>query len=61
MDRVNSSRIGFAAVEALLANKKNVMIGVVNKNIEYTPFVKAVKHIQKLDADLMRMVGILSI
>lgn len=61
MDRVNSSRMGFAAVEALMQNKKNVMIGIINKKIEYTPFEKAVKHTQKLDADLMRMVGILSI
>lgn len=61
MDRVNSSRMGFAAVEALLQGKKNVMIGIVDKNIEYTPFEKAVKHIQELNKDLIRMVDILSL
>lgn len=61
MDRVNSSRMGFAAVEALIEGKKNVMIGIVDKNIQFTPFENAIKHIQELDRDLMRMVGILSL
>ena len=61
MDRVNSSRMGFAAVEALMQGKRNVMIGIVNNNISYTPFKNAVKHIQELNPDLMRMVDILSL
>ncbi len=61
MDRVNSSRIGFAAVEALLQGKSNVMVGIIDKNIEYTPFENATKHLQELNPDLMRMVGILSL
>lgn len=61
MDRVNSSRMGFSAVEALLAGKSGVMIGIVNKEITYTPFAQAVKHIQCLDPDLLRMIKILSI
>ena len=61
MDRVNSSRMGFAAVEALMNGKKNSMIGIVDKNIKYTPFENAVKHIQELNPDLMRMVDILSL
>ena len=61
MDRVNSSRIGFASVEALLNNKQNVMIGIVNNNIVYTPFENAVKHIQQPNPDLLRMMDILSL
>ena len=61
MDRVNSSRMGFAAVEALMNGEKNSMIGIVDKNIKYTPFENAVKHIQELNPDLMRMVDILSL
>lgn len=61
MDRVNSSRMGFAAVEALLEGKKNVMIGIINKKIAYTPFENAVKHTQRLDPDLIRMLEILSL
>lgn len=61
MDRVNSSRMGFAAVEALMKGKKSVMVGIVDKQIVYTPFSKAVKHIQEVNPDLMRMVNILSL
>ncbi len=61
MDRVNSSRMGFAAVEALMQGQRNVMIGIVDKNINYTAFENATKHIQELNPDLMRMVGILSL
>jgi 6-phosphofructokinase 1 len=61
MDRVNSSRIGFAAVEALLQGKQNVMVGIVDKRITYTPFEKAIKHTEVLDTDLLRMLEILSI
>ncbi len=61
MDRVNSSRMGFAAVEALMQGKKNVMVGIIDKNILFTPFEKAIKHIQELNPDLIRMVNILSL
>ncbi len=61
MDRVRASRIGFAAVEALIAEKRSVMIGIVNNKVVYTPFKSAVKHVQGLDPDLLRMLKILSI
>lgn len=61
MDRVNASRMGFAAVEALMAGKQNVMLGIVNNKITYTPFENAVKHIEELHQDLIRMLGILSV
>jgi 6-phosphofructokinase 1 len=60
LDRVNASRMGFAAVEALLKRKKGVMIGILNGKISYTPFPKAIKHIEKPPADLVRMMEILS-
>ncbi len=60
MDRVNASRIGFASVEALLHGKKNVMTGIVDKKIAFTPFQKAVKHILKPDETLLRMIDILA-
>lgn len=61
MDRVNSSRIGFAAVEALMQGKHGVMVGIVDKRITYTPFEKAIKHTEVLDSDLIRMLEILSV
>jgi len=61
MDRVNSSRMGFAAVEALIAGRNAEMVGIVNKQIQFTPFLQAVKHRNGLDKDLMRMLKILSL
>ena len=60
MDRVNASRMGFASVEALLNGKRNVMTGIVNRKIIFTPFQKAVKHIQKPDETLLRMITVLA-
>lgn len=59
-DRVLASRLGFAAVEALIEGKAGVMAGVVNHEIIFTPFEKAIKHIKELDPNWLRMVGILS-
>ena len=61
MDRVNSSRMGFSAVEALLAGKKTAMVGIINSKISYTPFENATKHIQKLHPDLVKMMRVLAI
>jgi 6-phosphofructokinase 1 len=61
MDRVNSSRMGFAAVESLIKGHKSIMVGIRDKEIVFTPFEKAVKQKPRLDNDLMRMMDILSI
>lgn len=60
MERVNASRMGYAAVDGLLKGKKNVMAGVVNNEIVYTDFTKAVKHLQELHPDMVKMMEILS-
>lgn len=60
MERVNASRMGYAAVNALMEGKRNVMVGIINKNIEFTPFDKAIKHIQELNPELVKMMEILS-
>lgn len=61
MERVNASRMGYAAVHALLEGKQNLMIGIVNKEITFTPFSKAIKHIEELNPDLIKMMDILSL
>jgi 6-phosphofructokinase 1 len=59
MERVNASIIGFNAVKALMEGRKNEMIGIINKQIAYTPFEKAVKNHQQLDKGLEELIGIL--
>jgi 6-phosphofructokinase 1 len=60
MERVNASRIGYSAVQALLEGKKNVMVGIINKEINFTPFSKAIKHIEELNPELINMMEILA-
>ena len=61
MDRVNASRLGFEAVNALMEGKKNVMVGIVNKEVVFTPFAKATKHIQELNPGLVKMLEVLAL
>lgn len=60
MDRVLAGRLGLAAVEALLGNKRDAMVGVVNNQIAFTPFVQAVKKHQKMDSNMLKLMTILS-
>jgi 6-phosphofructokinase 1 len=60
MDRVLASRLGVAAVEALLDGKKNIMVGQIHKDVEYTPFSKATKHHLDINVNLLRIAEILS-
>lgn len=61
MDRVLASRLGFGAVEAVLAGQRNVMVGVINNKIAYTSFDDAISKEKPLDSQLMRMAAILAI
>jgi 6-phosphofructokinase 1 len=44
-DRVLASRLGVTAVEGLLEGKSKMMVGQINREIVFTPFSKAIKHI----------------
>ncbi len=61
MERVNASLMGYNAIQALLQNKQGVMIGIVNKQVTFTPFENAIKHTQALNADMLKMMEILSL
>lgn len=60
MDRVLASRLGFAAVEALIQKKHGVMVGSKSYEIIFTPFENAVKHISQLNPEWLKMMEILS-
>ncbi len=60
LDRLIASRMGFQAVESLLEGRHNVMIGVLNNKMHYTPLERAVKAKQKISDDWLRIVKILA-
>jgi 6-phosphofructokinase 1 len=59
-DRTLASRLGLGAVEGLLDGKKNVMVGIVNDKLTYTPLKEAISKTKKLNPDLLRVMKILS-
>ena len=61
VDRILASRMGEAAIEAILDGQRNVMIGIENGKIVYVPFVKAIQHNKGIDRNALELVKILSI
>lgn len=59
-DRVLASRLGVAAVDALLNGRRQEMIGLVNNEVSYTPFSQAVKQ-QIINQGLLKIAEILSL
>lgn len=59
-DRLVASHMGYYAVESLMVGRKNVMVGVINNKIHYTPLEKAVKEKQKIGQEWMKIVKILA-
>ena len=60
-DRILASRMGAAAVDALLDEQRNVMVGIKNDEIVYVPFTKAIKNDKPIDQELMNTLRRLSI
>ena len=60
-DRILASRMGAAAVDALLEGQRNVMIGDDNEEIVYVPFSKAIKNNKPIDRELLNTLRRLSI
>ncbi|TVP43236.1 MAG: 6-phosphofructokinase [Mongoliibacter sp.] len=59
-DRVLASKLGVAAVEGLLHGKYDVMAGVINNKVVYTPISKAILGDKEVDEDDFRIAKILS-
>ena len=60
-DRILASRLGEAAIEAILEDQRNVMIGIRNNEIVYVPFVEAIKKDKPIDKRLIKVLDELSI
>ncbi|OFX25527.1 MAG: 6-phosphofructokinase [Bacteroidetes bacterium GWA2_31_9] len=60
-DRVLASRLGVAAVEALLDDQKSVMVGLVNNQIVHVPFSKTIKQHNPVDVALIKLIDVLNV
>ncbi len=60
LDRLIASRMGYHSVECLLEGRNNVMVGILNNKVHYTPLDKAVKAKQKITDDWFKIVKILA-
>jgi 6-phosphofructokinase 1 len=60
IDRLNATRMGYAAVMALIDGMQNHMVGIVNNHVLFTPLNKAVKEQPAIDPKLLEMVRVLS-
>lgn len=60
-DRILASRMGVAAIEALMDEQRSIMIGVVNDEIVHVPFSKAIKDDKQVNLEKVNVLQILSI
>lgn len=61
VDRNLASRMGAAAIEALMEGQRNVMIGIRNGELLYVPISKAIGHDKTVNRKALDLVKILSI
>jgi 6-phosphofructokinase 1 len=60
-DRILASRMGVAAIDALMDEQRSIMIGIVNDEIVHVPFTKAIKDDKPVNENLLGVISILSI
>ena len=60
-DRILASRLGEAAINALLEDQRNVMVGIQNDELVYIPFSKAIKNQKPIKRELFNTLRTLSI
>ena len=60
-DRIAATKMGVAAIDALLDDQKSIMIGLKNDKVDHIPFNKAVKLNHSIDEDLLDIQRIINI
>ena len=60
-DRILASRMGDAAIEALLEGQRNIMIGYRMNEIVYVPFSECIRTDKRFDKRLINVLDELSI
>lgn len=60
-DRYLASRLGAAAVDALMEDQRSIMVGIQNQQVAYVPFSKSVKTHKPIDPKLLELVEVLNV
>jgi len=60
IDRLIASRMGYHAVESLIEGRHNVMVGIQDNTMKYTPFEIAIREKQRVGDEWMKIVKILA-
>lgn len=59
-DRILASRLGHAAVQALVQGRSQEMVGIVNQELCFTPFAQCVKLQKPIANDMLEMIKVLA-
>ncbi len=59
-DRILASRLGYAAIEALMEGQRNVMVGIKDDEIVYVPISRAIKMNKPINQELISVLNVLS-
>lgn len=60
-DRILASVLGYESVNALLNGERGIMLGMINREITYTPFSQAAKLEKNFDRNFLEIARILSL
>ena len=60
-DRLLASRLGNAAINALMEDHTNIMVGVDNQQVVYTPLSYAINNLKGVDLRLLKLAEMLAI
>ncbi len=60
-DRVLASGLGYQAVKALIDGKRGMMVGSINRKIEFTPFEQTIKYNRPVNVELHTIAEILAL
>ena len=59
-DRLLAARLGYSAVNALIENKKNMMVGFIKNEIHYTPLADICQIKMKVDNETLKLLKVLT-
>ena len=61
LDRILASRLGHGAVEGLLAGHRGEAVGLINDQVVFTPFQRAIEEAKPVSEEMIRLAEILAL